>query len=118
VTVSRGGFVVRQSRGLRPFTDFVLPDNLIAGTAGSGGQVRAAFKSGFRYKGRCRRCRMKGRYAVASRPRSKILIENRPGGTFVAVFEGQVSVRDCVRRERVTIRTGERYLARRGRRRC
>ena len=116
LTISRGSFIVRQFRTARPITELALTGAYVR-------RGRRSFRSAtgrrkLSFNGHCRRCRVRGGWGVASRPRSRFLIEDRVNGTFLAVFSGRVRFRDCVRRRTVMVRAGERYLARRGRRRC
>jgi parallel beta-helix repeat protein len=119
LTLSRGRVVARQTRGRRPITDLILPLYRRSKSRSSGRAHAAGLGSGARFKAKRCRCRVKGRHAVASRPRSDILVENRRRGTFVRVYQGRVTVFDCVRRRKLTVRAGHSYLARpRGRRHC
>jgi hypothetical protein len=117
MTVSRGSFVVRQSRGRPPITELVLP-SYDGGASVSSGRAHAAFGVGILFEGRWHRFRVRGDYAIASRPRSRIVVENRRRGTFVEARSGRVTVYNCVRRRTRPLRAPRHLLARRGGRRC
>lgn len=71
-------------------------------------------RSGRRLWGRDRggRFRTHGKHSHATVRGTNWLVVDRCGGTLTRVSEGSVVVRDTVRRKRVIVRVGERYLAR------
>ena len=115
-----GRFLVRQGRGGR--VDLHLrgsycPRRRGAQPAADGAAVaRAARKrrSGRRLWGRDKggRFRTHGENSHATVRGTRWVVADRCDGTLTRVTEGSVVVRDTVRRKRVIVRVGERYLAR------
>jgi hypothetical protein len=71
-------------------------------------------RSGRRLWGRDKggRFRTHGKHSHATVRGTRWVVTDRCGGTLTRVTEGSVVVRDKVRRKRVIVRVGERYLAR------
>jgi hypothetical protein len=118
--VSGGAFSIRQDRAGEPVTELRLTGDYVQ-PAGRAAQDEPRSYRRLRkvlWKGRCRSCRVSGKWASGSRFRSTFSIEDRRDGTFVAVREGQITVRDCVTGRSLVVRAGGSYLARRGARTC
>jgi hypothetical protein len=63
-------------------------------------------------RGKCR-CRTKGKRSSGTARGTWWLTAERPNGTLTKVLEGKVLVKDHVRKRKVLVKAGQRYLARR-----
>jgi hypothetical protein len=117
-TFSGGIFTLAQRSGPRPFTDLVLGGPKLRCRAGNG-QVRLV-----RHSPTARqlfanvhgRYRSRGRNSIATVNGTKWLTKDTCAGTLTLVRQGTVVVRDLVKHRTVTLRSGQRYVARRGNR--
>jgi hypothetical protein len=112
-----GRFVIRQ--GERGRVDLHLRGRYCPRRAVSQGSAVAVSarkrRGGRRLWGRDKggRFRTHGKHSHATVRGTRWVVVDRCGGTLTRVTEGSVVVRDKVRRKRVIVRVGERYLARR-----
>jgi hypothetical protein len=111
----RGGeFVVRQARN--GDTTFDLSKRLGCGLRAGGVRAARAKRNGlyanWRKKRRKRRRRIKGQYGQGSAKATRFLVQDRCDGTLIAVQRGTVVVTDFVKKRKLRLKAGERYLAR------
>jgi Ca2+-binding RTX toxin-like protein len=118
-TFSGGAFLVKQRRSLRGLTDVALTGgdltkcNTARGRVGAG-PARTVLRRLF---GRARgRFRTRGRFSSATVRGTEWTVIDRCDGTLTTVQSGTVVVRDRVKRRTVVLKSGQRYLARRGNR--
>jgi hypothetical protein len=100
--VQRGRYVELQLRGPRPTCGASAAQHKREKT-----RKRRLWGSG---RGRFR---TRGRFSAATVRGTKWLVEDRCGSTLTRVVRGVVTVRDFRRRRTVTLRAGDRYVARR-----
>jgi DNA-binding beta-propeller fold protein YncE len=106
-----GVFKVRQRARDRFITELVLRGRI--GPCPRGSQASIARVSRRRLWGGGRgRFRSRGRYSSAAVRGTRWLVEDRCDGTLTRVREGTVTVRDFVRKKKIVLKRGQRYLAR------
>ena len=118
-TLSRGQFVTRQSTG-NPLTELRLTGggNFKSACARGGGASAAGGRPSRRLFARGRgRFRTRGRNSTATVRGTAWLTKDTCKGTLTSVRQGKVRVRDLRKRRNVTLRKGQRYLARAPKRR-
>ena len=112
-----GIFKIGQTKGRRPITTLKLTEKL---SCGSGGKKASTAKKK-RKKGKRKRrlwgngkgrFRTRGKYSAATVRGTKWLVEDRCTRTLTRVRRGRVSVRDFVKKKKVIVRAGKRYVAR------
>jgi Ca2+-binding RTX toxin-like protein len=121
---SLGEFVVKQSRSEGGLTELRLTGGPGLGTCpaakrggGAGARGAASHRVLRRLFGRGHgRFRSRGRYSTATVRGTEWIVNDRCDGTLTSVKRGTVRVHDLVRNRTVTLRSGQRYLARRGNR--
>ncbi|HEY3018766.1 MAG TPA: hypothetical protein VGJ32_01155 [Solirubrobacteraceae bacterium] len=113
-TFTGGQFRVRRVRDPLPVTELTLAGSALAACPGAKQATAAARRPPVRrvWGSGHGRFRTRGRFAAATVRGTIWLTEDRCDGTLVRVKRGVVSVRDRVRNRSVTVRAGQRYLAR------
>jgi len=113
-----GIFKIGQTKGRRPITTLKLTEKL---SCGAGGKKASTAKKKKRKKGKRKRrlwgngkgrFRTRGKYSAATVRGTKWLVEDRCTRTLTRVRRGRVSVRDFVKKKKVIVRAGKRYVAR------
>ena len=113
-----GIFKIKQSKGNRPVTTLKLTQKL---RCGSGKAKASTATKKKRKRGRRKRrlwgrgkgrFRTRGKYSAATVRGTKWLVEDRCTRTVTKVRRGRVSVRDFVKKKKVIVRAGKRYVAR------
>jgi hypothetical protein len=116
--VFRGGlFKLGQKKGPRPITELKLTAKLRCVKSRGPVQTSAKARRSRQLFGNARgRFRTRGRNSTATIRGTKWLVKDSCKGTLTVSQQGTVVVRDLVKRRTVTLKSGQRYLARRGNR--
>jgi Ca2+-binding RTX toxin-like protein len=116
---SGGAFLVKQRRSAHGLTELDLTGGDLSKCSASGAHARAAAGRTVlrRLFGRAHgRFRTRGRNSTATVRGTEWSVIDRCDGTLTTVKRGTVVVRDRVKHRTVTLKSGQRYLARRGNR--
>jgi uncharacterized repeat protein (TIGR01451 family) len=114
----RGVFVARQRRTRRPVAEASLVNRyrracgIAPRRSGRASAARSRKRLGRLFANGRGRFRTRGRFSAATVRGTIWLVEDRCDGTRTSSIKGRVSVFDRVKRRRVTLRTGDSYVAR------
>jgi hypothetical protein len=116
--VFRGGlFKLGQKKGARPITELKLTAKLRCVSSRGPARTSAKRKRSRQLFGDAHgRFRTRGRNSTATVRGTKWLVKDTCKSTLTVAQRGTVVVRDLVKRKTVTLKSGQRYLARRGNR--
>jgi predicted outer membrane repeat protein len=108
-----GIFRLGQTRGRRPITILTLAERLSCPRTSKA--ITAAKRKKRRLWGNgSGKFRTKGKHSAATVVGTKWLVQDRCSSTLTRVVRGRVKVRDFARKKTVTVRAGNRYVARAG----
>jgi hypothetical protein len=116
---SQGAFLVKQKRSAGGLTELALTGGDLTKCTTARAQVRGAAARTVlrRLFGRAHgRFRTRGRFSTATVRGTEWTVIDRCDGTLTTVQRGSVTVRDRVKHRTVILKSGQRYLARRGNR--
>jgi hypothetical protein len=112
-----GIFKIGQKKGKHPFTDLKLTQQLRCVTSHKPLVDAAKPKRSRQLFGNAHgRFRTRGRHSVATIRGTKWLVKDTCKTTLTRSIKGTVVVRDLVKHRTVTLKSGQRYVARRGNR--
>jgi hypothetical protein len=110
-----GLFRLGQTRGPKPITEVRLASPLHCGAAGHKGATKRPLLRRLFGRGHGR-FRTRGRHSIASIRGTEWLVKDTCASTTTVSLHGTVVVNDLLKHRTVTLRTGQRYIARRGNR--
>jgi hypothetical protein len=116
--VFNGGlFKLGQKKGAHPFTDLKLTAKLRCVSGGKTVTISARARRSRQLFGNAHgRFRTRGRNSVATIRGTKWLVKDTCKSTLTVSQRGTVVVQDLVKHRTVTLKSGQRYVARRGNR--